>query len=239
MNLRNLFTRKTDPGIQHSMRLKELSKIPLALRNIDWDHEYMDNLGEAKLSCRTPQIARGEDGFTYFQLEIPDLGAPFQSYKLSSLIESDLLKDGHGAIVYSYGAEADRRFSYGELLNYQLRKEFRSNIQNWLAASPDQFMKYEDLMGGNPIESILHPLTRKLLLAYIVKNGFHFPKVSHLNIMTENGIMNQLVFNLEPRMFKDAKHFDSVLSSLKWFLPMHYTYTSVPEHYLGDIFYDL
>jgi hypothetical protein len=239
MNLRSLFTKKTDPAIQFSIKLKQLSKVPLAHRNIEWDKEFMANLGEAHLASKIPQVAVGEDGFQYFQLEIPDVGAPFQAYTVSKLIEDHLLKDGLGITVSSYGEKPDMRFSYGELLNYHYRKSFRSNQQNWLAPSPNQFSGNEEILGGDPAPSILHPLTRKILLAYMVKNGFHFPKVAHMNILTENGIMNQLVFNLVPSFFQNEKHFQDVLSSLKWYLPVHYTYTAIPEHYLGDLFFDL
>mgnify|MGYP000073250943 CR=1 FL=1 len=239
MNFKGLFSRRKDESINYTVKLKELSKVPLAHRDLEWDRTFMNNLGQAKLACRLPQIAKGEDGFTYFQLEIPDVGAPFQSYQVEEMIEKHLLKDGHGIKVFSYGEEADRRFSYGELLNYYYRNEFRSNIQNWLPPSEDQFSGDMNIVGGDPAETVIHPLTRKIILSYIVKNGFHFPKISHLNVLTENGIMNQLVFNLEPRMFRDKNHFDKVLSSLKWYLPMHYTYTSIPEQYLSNIFYDL
>ncbi|WP_235295914.1 hypothetical protein [Portibacter marinus] len=239
MVLKRLFSKKPDEGIEHSIQLKALSKVPLSHRDLEWDRSFMAHLGKAKLACRTPQIAKGEDGFTYFELEIPDVGAPFQAYTVENLISDHLLRDGHGVKVFSYSREEDRRFSYGELLNYYYRQEFRSHIQNWLKPTPDQFSGELNIMGGDPAESVLHPFTRKLILAYLVKNGFHFPKISHINVMTKDGIMNQLVLNLEPSMFLNQKHFQDVLSSLKWYFPVHYTYTSVPEHYLSNIFYDL
>ncbi|GLR20096.1 hypothetical protein [Portibacter lacus] len=239
MKLRNLFAKKIDPAIQHSIELKALSKVPLAERNLTWDKNFMKHAGEAHLACRIPQIEKGDDGFPYFQLEIPNVGAPFQAYTISKLIEDHLLKDGLGASITAYGEKPEMRFSYGELLNYHYRKSFRSNLQNWLPPSPTQFQNEKEILGGNPTASILHPLTRKVILAYLVKNNYHFPKVSLLNIMTENGIMNQLVFNLVPSKFNSEKHFQAVLSSLKWYLPVHYTYTSMPEHYLGELFFDL
>lgn len=239
MNFKKLFSKKADPAIQNSIRLKQLSRVPLAQRDIKWDKDFMANLGEAHLTCKTPQIKKGEDGFPYFQLLIPEVGAPFQVYTVSKLIEDHLLKDGLGITVSSYSEKADMRFSYGELLNYHYRKSFRTNQQNWLPPSPNQFNGEVEIIGGNPSPSILHPLTRKLILSYLVKNNFHFPKVSHINIKNGDEIMNQLVFNLIPSYFQNEKHFQDVLSSLKWYLPVHYTYTAIPEEYLGDIFFDL
>ncbi len=246
MSLKNIFgfsgrekKEKLDEGIQHSIKLKELSRIPLANRDLNWDREFMKYAGKARLACKVPQLQTESDGFTYFQMEIPDVGAPFEAYTIEDLIEKNLLKDGHGISIRSYDEEPDRTFSYGELLNYHYRGAFRSNMKNWVPPSLNQFDGDREILGGNPSESILHPHTRKAILAYCVKNNFHFPKVALLNIMTENGIMNQLVFNLVPQYFNDEKHFQAILSSLAWFLPVHYTYTSIPEHYLGELFFDL
>lgn len=246
MNFRNLFKSgkpqklsADEIALQHSIELKKLSRIPLSDRNLEWDRSFMKHAGEAHLGCKVPQIEHGKDGFPYFQLEIPDIGAPFQAYTISSLIQSDILKDGIGVSISSYDDKPDRIFSYGELLNYHYRKTFRSNMKNWIQPSPNQFDGNLEILGGNPSEIILHPLSRKVILAYLVKNNVHFPKVSLLNVMTDNGIMNQLVFNLVPSQFEDEKHFQACLSSLAWFIPMHYTYTSIPEHYLGELFFDL
>ena len=96
-----------------------------------------------------------------------------------------------------------------------------------------------ELMGGNPNEAILHPYSREVIRTYLKGNNINSPKVSLLNIMTEHGLMNQLVFNLEPHMFDDEKHFQACLSSLAWFLPMHYTYTAIPERFLEELFFNL
>ncbi len=246
MNLKRLFSfkskekqEKIDRGIAASIQLKALSRIPLSNRDLDWDRAFMKNTGEAHLACKVPQIQDGADGFPYFQLEIPDVETPFQAYTVEKLIEDHLLKDGLGVSVTSYDEKPDRTYSYGELLNYHYRKTFRSNQKNWIKPSPDQFDGGYEILGGNPSEKILHPLARKVILAYLVKNKVHFPKISLLNIKTSDGLMNQLVFNLVPTQFIDEKHFQAVLSSLAWFLPVHYTYTSIPEHYLGDLFFDL
>lgn len=246
MNLKKLFgfSKKEkeateEEGIAASMKLKELSRVTLANRDLEWDHSFLKHVGEAHLACKIPQIAAGKDGFPYFQMEIPDIGAPFESYTISSMVEEKLLQDGFGVSISSYHDSPDITLSYGEILNYHYRNSFRSNMKNWVKPTPNQFEGGHEILGGNPSENILHPYTRKVILAYMVKNNFHFPKVSLLNIMTENGIMNQLVFNLVPSYFRNENHFQDVLSSLSWFLPMHYTYTAIPEHYLGELFFDL
>lgn len=246
MNFRNLFKlgkaekiSNDEKAIQHSIELKKLSRIPLSDRNLDWDRSFMEHAGEAHLACKIPQIEHDKDGFPYFQLEIPDVEKPFQAYTISSLIGRNILKDGIGVSISSYDDSPDRTFSYGEILNYHYRKSFRSNKKNWIPPSPTQFDGEMEILGGNPSEIILHPFSRKVILAYLVKNNVHFPKVSLLNVMTDNGIMNQLVFNLVPSQFENEKHFQACLSSLAWFLPMHYSYTSIPEHYLGELFFDL
>lgn len=245
MNFKKLFSFKSksssddEDGIFHSTKLKELSRIIIANRDLDWDRAFMAHAGKAHLACRIPQIEKEGNGFSYFQLEIPDTGKPFQSYTIESLIEEHLLKDGLGAAIRSYDKDPDMIFSYGELLNYHFRKTFRSNQKNWIKPSPNQFDGSKEIIGGNPSPIILPEVSRKVLLKYFVKNNIHFPKISFLKIMTDDGIMNQLVFNIIPKQFIDEKHFQKFLSSIAWYLPMHYTYTSIPQHYLGDLFFDL
>ena len=246
MNLKKLFglSKKSSEdeesvAIEASVKLKELSRITLAERNLEWDKSFMKYAGKAKLASKIPQIAHGKDGFPYFQMEIPDVGAPFESYTIENMIEEKFLKDGYGVSISSYDEAPDMTLSYGELLNYHYRKTFRSNMKNWIKPTPDQFAGKTEILGGNPSEQVLQPYTRKVILAYMVKNNFHFPKVSLLNIMSDHGIMNQLVFNLVPSYFRNENHFQAVLSSMAWFLPVHYTYTAIPEHYLEDLFFDL
>ena len=246
MNLKRLFglekNQKIDSeakGINDSIKLKELSRVPLADRNLEWDHNYMKYAAEAHLACKIPQVDKSENGFTYFQLEIPDVGKPFQAYTIAKLIKEHLIADGIGVSVSSYDEKPDVLLSYGELLNYHLRKSFRSNIKNWITPSPTQFDGQLEIMGGNPSELILPRETRRIMLDYFVKNNIHFPKVSFLNVMTSDGLKNQLVFNIIPAQFNSERHFQTFLSSLSWFLPVHYTYTSIPDEYLGDLFFDL
>lgn len=228
-----------NPEMSDSVILKDLSRIPLADRDLDWDRKYLKHAPKAKLACRIPQVQHESNGFPYFQLEIPDVNQPFQAYTIDELIISDLLRDGIGACIYSYDKTPDVLLSYGELLNYHSRGSFRSNIKNWIPPTPHQFNEMNELMGGNPNEAILHPYSREVIRTYLKGNNINSPKVSLLNIMTEHGLMNQLVFNLEPHMFDDEKHFQACLSSLAWFLPMHYTYTAIPERFLEELFFNL
>lgn len=246
MNLKSLFgfgkkddKSELDSGIECSIKLKELSRIPLVNRDLEWDRAFIKNAAQAHLACKVPQIQNEQNGFPYFQLEIPDVGKPFEAYTIEKLIETDLLRDGKGACIYSYDNKPDLLLSYGELLNYHYRGTFRSNIKNWLAPSPNQFQSDKEIMGGNPSEKILTSEAREVIKSYLKKNGIEEPKISLLNIMTENGIMYQLVFNLNVAQFDDEKHFQACLSSLAWFLPIHYTYTAIPEHYMRAVFHDL
>lgn len=243
-NLKNLFGNNKnkeveDRRLEASIELKKLSRERPEKRDARWEAKFLENLGEAHLACLLPQIQQKKDGFKYFSMEIPDIGAPFQSYVVSEMIESHLLKDGLGVSVQSYHDDPDVLISYGEILNYHYRKTFRSSIKNWIAPTPNQFNEHGEILGGNPSDLIIHPLARKVILAYLVTHNVHFPKVSLLNIMTDNGIMNQLVFNLVPEMFQSNEHFHATLGRLSWYLPKHYTYSSIPEHYLGDLFFDL
>lgn len=218
----------------------KLVQTPQAERNDIWNDLFLESLPAASFRCGDPQVIIGPDGYPYFQLFLPEPGVEFQCFVIEHIKDTFLLENGLGVVINPSGTGADWVLTYGDILNLHLNKAFYTKEHSFATHKEHEVLEQEEkVMVGYPSEELLPLFTRAILKEYLKSNGIATPKVL-LMMRTVDGKMTQdIVFNITKSNFSDEDTFEALMSSLRWFLPLHYSYAGMEEQLFGESFIEL
>ncbi|POY35451.1 hypothetical protein C3K47_15435 [Solitalea longa] len=209
--------------------LAGLIKTPFEKRDDFWKDAFLGNVNDASFACGNPQVIEGPDGFPYFHLEIPKPNQPFQCYVIKHMVTDFLLQKGLGIVINAGIGNPDWVFSYGDILNFHLRNEFYSESVSWDLPKHEVIQEKEKILIGQPSEMLLPLETRLVMRGFLQTFGIHNAKLLLMNRSRPEGNLQELVFNLTPDKFQSEDHYESIMRSIGWFLPRHYSYVSMHE----------
>lgn len=183
-----------DPA--NTERIIELLKTLKENRDEKWDEEFLKHIASACFSESLPQIIIGSDSFPYFVLNTNEHYNPFELYFINKLKDTFLLENGVGVIINPLKNNSEWTFTYGDILNLHLNKEFIT--KNITSDLPDQNLNQIDtnIQYSHPSKNYLPIYTRNLLKKYLNKIGVKNPKVMLINIIKGNFTSQELVFNI-------------------------------------------
>ncbi|WP_208178409.1 hypothetical protein [Hymenobacter negativus] len=223
--------------------LYHLVAVPKPERDEAWDAAFLANVSAASFRCGSPQIIQGPDGFPYFQLFLPEPGVGFQCYVIERMKDDFLLERGLGVVINPTPAGPDWVLSYGDIVNFALNQEFYTTEETPFSKElSDELIEGEEqVMVGQPNETLLPQATRNVLREYLQNNGIATPKIVLLMRHRTNGagISQDLVFNITPHDFGNETLYRSVMQQIGWFLPRHYSFVGMHEEALPDSFLPL
>jgi hypothetical protein len=211
----------------------ELCEVPYDQRDEVWQKTFLDNVAEASFACGDPQVIEGPDGFPYFHLLLPESGKKFQCYVVDKMKDNFLLKSGYGIVINANAAQPDWVFTYGDIVNLHLNKQFYTSEKTAFSTEKNDevIQQNEDVLTGQPSEAILPMLTRQVLSSFLQTNGVSSPKIVLMqrNNKSNSEISQELVFNITPDNFENEETCRHVMQHLAWFLPRHYSYVGMRE----------
>ena len=133
----------------------DLFQIPQEQRDDNWRQTFYDNVQSASYACGNPQIFAGPDGFPYFVLKTPEANQPFESFCIRNMKDDFLLERGFGVAINPNGNSVDWVFSYGDIVNLHLNKEFFTKTDNVELENVVTIKKEEKVLLAQPSESYL------------------------------------------------------------------------------------
>lgn len=217
--------------------LDRLFRVPKDQRDESWKKDFLQHVSEASFASGEPQVIEGPDGFPYFQLNTPEAGKPFQCFVLKHMTSDFLLKEGFGVVINAAKGDPDWVFSYGDIVNYHIRKEFYTHSKEWNLPGNEVIQEEQEVLVGEPSENILPQETRGVVRQFLQRLGIVDCKITLMNRkMKDDSFLQEIVFNLTPQRFPKKEYYEAVMKSISWFLPRHYTYVSMDEPSLGNSF---
>ncbi|MES2138989.1 MAG: hypothetical protein V4511_04735 [Bacteroidota bacterium] len=229
--------------LNKTKEIYNLVKVPPSDRDENWKIEFLSNLSSASFRCGDPQVIKGPDGFPYFQLFLPEPNKSFQCYVIDRMQNDFLLESGFGVVIIQTGKQPDWVLSYGDILNLHLNKTFYTIGKTAFSREmkDEVIQKEEEIMIGQPSETILPKATRKLLDSFLKMNGIKSPKVLLLmrHINGGEGVSQDIAFNILPENFSSEAIYRSVMQTIAWYLPRHYSFVGVDEKTFGSGFMPL
>lgn len=223
--------------------LYNLVQTPRNERDEMWQKAFLENIGQASFRCGDPQVITGPDGYPYFQLFLPEPNKEFQCFVIDRMKDDFLLTSGFGVVINPTPNSADWVLSYGDILNLHLNKSFYTTIETPFSKETSNTIitANEKVMIGQPSETILPKQTRQLISEFLKMNGVKSPKVLLMmkHNSNGNGVSQDIVFNLTPNNFKDENTYRSVMQTISWYLPRHYSFVGMDEQSLGNGFMTL
>lgn len=228
-------------SLQKTASIADLLAVAKEERNEAWLNQFLADLPGASFRCGNPQVIAGPDGFPYFQLFVPEPGEEFQSYAIEIMIPEFLLERGFGVIINPGEGEPDWVLSYGDVLNYSLNGSFFTYDSNFSTNNdPDEVVgEGEEIMVGQPAETILPVQTRQLLKDFFALNGIADPKVLLMVRKKGEEMYQDLAFNITPEFFETEMHYRNMMQTITWYLPRHYSLIGLHDADVGSGFMPL
>ncbi|MEO5911618.1 MAG: hypothetical protein ABIP95_12065 [Pelobium sp.] len=212
--------------------IHNLVQIPKNERDEKWEKSFLENIGEASFRCGEPQVITGPDGYPYFQLFLPEPNTSFQCYVIKNMKDDFLLNLGYGVVINPTEKGVDWVLPYGTIVNFSLNNEFYTATETSFSKKPgyETISSDEKVMVGQPSEKLLPKLTRHVIAEFLKSNGIVNPKIVLMMRTMEGGNVSQdLVFNFTAKNFSDENTFETLVSSLTWYLPRHYSIVFMNE----------
>ena len=100
-------------------------------------------------------------------------------------------------------------------------------VDDFLLPPTGVIQQDEQVLVGQPSDSLLPPQVRNAMRQYLEFHGHHGVKIALLTRMTSQGPVQQLIFDLAPEQFADEPTYQAFLQSLGWFMPQHYIFGSM------------
>ena len=215
-----------------------LFTVPKSQRDNQWYQEFYEHAADASFACATSQTLTGPDGFTYFILQTPEAGKPFDSFCIRNMTNDFLLERGWG-VVFNPGPDksADWVFTYGAIVNLHLTGHFITavddrDIQNIeFTNNVGKIKKEEQVMIAQPSETYLPKATRAALSRFLQSKGIKRPKVMMLSSHSGGKIIRKLAFNIPPENYPVATELDYLMQLTGWFLPNDYILVPLSERH--------
>jgi len=223
--------------------LFQLAQTPTTERNEIWQRIFLQNIGQASFRCGEPQIITGPDGFPYFQLFLPEPNKNFQCFVIQKMKDDFLLASGFGVVINPTPNSADWVLSYGDILNFHLNNTFYTTEETSFSKehNDETIAENEKVMIGQPSEIILPKQTRQLIAEFLEMNGVKSPKVLLMMRHRQDGkgVSQDIVFNLTPENFENENKYRTVMQTISWYLPGHYSIVGIEEKTFGNGFMTL
>ncbi|MFD2968659.1 hypothetical protein [Sphingobacterium bambusae] len=228
---RNTMAQSSFGDLEKTIIINNLMSTPFEQRDQHWRKEFLDNIAGANLKLGNPEVIMSNDNFPYFQLETISAGENFQAIVIQHQLDT-ILEQGFGVAINPQAGRPDWVFSYGDLLNLKANNEFYTDHS--VFSNPKEYQsigKDEDILVGQPSEAILPAVLRQHLREFLQHSGVKNPKVMLIarNYTDEEKASQDLVFNMIPAQFAHEKDFEQIMSSIRWFLPKHYSFFGVDE----------
>jgi hypothetical protein len=218
--------------LEKTQLIAELLLVPREQRNETWVEMLLANIPLASFRSGNPQLIAGPDGFPYFQLLLPESGKEFQCFVVDKMVNDFLLQRGYGVVINPDQGQPDWILTYGDILNYHLNGVFFSTESLFSKSiNPEETVSEgEEVMVGQPSETILPKETRKLLRDFFELNGIMDPKV--MLMMRKNGeeVSQDLAFNITPEGFESEEHYRNMMQTVTWYLPRHYSVVGLHDN---------
>ena len=220
-------------------RIYTLIQVPRAKRDADWENAFLENVSAASFRSGNPQVQLGPDGLPYFKLFLPETNKSFQCYVIDQMKDDFLLAAGYGVAINPTKKGADWVFSYGDILNLYLNKEFYTDTQTSFLKAENrvEIQANEEFIVAQPAENLLPKQSQEHLLNFLKESGIETAKISLLVRHQKNGkgMVQDLVFNIDAQNFKDEQRYQRVVQKLAWYLPKHYTFiTTTDKRFTGE-----
>ena len=220
-------------------RIYTLVQVPRAKRDADWENAFLEDVSAASFRSGNPQVQLGPDGLPYFQLFLPELNKSFQCYVIDQMKDDFLLAAGYGVAINPTKTGADWVFSYGDILNLFLNKEFYTDTETSFIKAENgvKIDENEKIMVAQIGESLLPKQSQQIILNFLKESGIKTPKISLLMRHQKNGkgMVQDLVFNIDAQNFENEQHYQRVVQKLAWYVPKHYTFiTTTDKRFTGE-----
>jgi hypothetical protein len=220
-------------------RIYTLVQVPRAKRDANWENAFLENVSAASFRSGNPQVQLGPDGLPYFQLFLPEPNKSFQCYLIDQMKDDFLLAAGYGVAINPTKTGADWVFSYGDILNLFLNKEFYTDTETSFIKVENgvKIDENEEIMVAQPGENLLPKQSQQLLIDFLKESGIKTPKISLLMRHQKNGkgMVQDLVFNIDEQRFDNEQHYQRVVQRIAWYVPKHYTFiTTTDKRYTSE-----
>lgn len=227
--------RSNSPGnSKKTTNIQHLLKTPLQDRDSDWIDSFLQNIDECTLQLADSEVAIANDGYPYIHVNTLESPSNPREFIIKNELET-ILRNGFGVVINAHKNQPDWMFSYGDLLNYQINKEFYTD-DSVFSEHGKSFVVPQDekILVGQPSEDILPQQTRQHLREYLSFSGIKNGKVLLMarNYEDEEKASQDLVFNITPNQFSNKDEYTQVMKTLAWFLPRHYSIVGVDENVL-------
>ena len=215
--------------ITKTQTMVDLFKIPQEQRDDNWRQTFYDNVQSASYACGNPQTFTGPDGFPYFVLKTPEANKPFESFCIRNMKDDFLMEKGFGVAINPRDNSVDWVFSYGDIVNLHLNKEFFTKTDTVELENVETIKKDEKVLLAQPSESYLPRQTRQALKVFLQSVGIKKPKIMMVCRTIEGQVIQELAFNVFPEDFPSTEHLNYRLKQISWFLPRHYVVLALPK----------
>ena len=216
--------------INKTQTLIDLFQIPPEQRDEAWSNSFYENVQTASYACGTPQVFRGPDGFPYFILKTPEPNQPFESFCISNMKDDFLLEKGFGVVLNPTDLGADWVFSYGDILNLHLNREFYSHTDDPVVENVETVKKETEILIAQPSETYLPKQSRVIIEKFLQSIGLQQPKLVMICRTVNEKMVQELAFNIFVEDFADSEQLNNYLHRISWFLPRHYIILAVPKN---------
>ncbi len=215
--------------ITKTQLMVDLFLIPQEQRDENWRQTFYQNVQTASYACGSPQVFTGPDGFPYFILQTPKPNKPFESFCIRNMKEDFLLDKGFGVAINPKENSVDWVFSYGDIVNLHLNKEFSTQTDTIDIQNVDTLKKDENVLLAQPSETFLPRQARQALKSFLQSIGIKRPKIMMVCRTIEGQVIQELAFNIFREDFQSIEQLNYRLKQISWFLPRHYVILSLPK----------
>lgn len=217
--------------LEKTITINQLMEIPFAERDEAWRDAFLKHIDGANLKLGDPEVILSNDGFPYIQLQTVSTGESFQAFVIKNQLKT-LIGQGFGIALNAHLKQPDWVFSYGDLVNLRLNGVFYTD--RGVFSHPDAYKGVdndEEILVGQPSEAIFPNDLRHHIREFLQYSGVKNPKIMLIarNYTDEELATQDLVFNIMPTQFASEKDFNTIMNTLQWFLPKHYSFFGVDE----------
>src|SRR5688572_16066274 len=187
---------RSECDITKTQVMVDLFQTPQEQRDDNWRQAFYDNVQTASYACANPQIFTGPDGFPYFILRTPEPNKPFESFCIRNMKDDFLLDKGFGVTINPRENSVDWVFSYGDIVNLHLNKEFFTKTDTVEIENEVTIKKDEKVLIAQPAESLLPRQARQTLKTFLQSVGIKRPKMMMLCRTIDGQVIQERGFNI-------------------------------------------
>ncbi len=220
---------RSECEINKTQIIVDLFAVSKEERDDSWTKSFYENVRNASFACGNPQILNGPDGFPYFILKNPEPYKPFESFCIENMKDDFLLNKGFGVVINPSDTSADWVFSYGDIINLYINKQFYIKTNDVNIENEVTIKKDEKVLLAQPSETFLPSKARKNLRVFLQSIGIKEPKIMMLCRTIEGQVIQELAFNIFREDFQTTEQLNFCLKQISWFLPRQYVVLSLPK----------